>query len=399
MRKAVRQALFQSARNFEVRLPMCSVSFRPPMQNSTMSQPKTGEEVLDTDSSALIQLDTPKGSKNPPGRPSTHHLLLREGANQNKIFTFFGSPSTTPTMKRGPQEDPPGQDEAAKKTKIDVATIRQEFKEALNSAVSDILKSFAEMKSEMHTNQNLFMSQIQQQITDCKKSLEDLKQGDEERKVEWTNYKDEINEKIEGMKSSLDSFKLEQTARFDQLNVPNHVELGDDVVARLSTELSTCRKWIAGEDRRRRKLNLIIKGLTLESRDVLKEVDEFLGQKFDAKDQIINAKLTTKPGTKTMIVVTLKSAGIRSHILRNKKAKLANSTIFIEPDLPPEDREIQAALRGEARAARNTGKKTKIVNNKIQIDNQWFFWSSEEKSLKPATRNTNSKNVVREDRV
>ena len=65
--------------------------------------------------------------------------------------------------------------------------------------------------------------------------------------------------------------------------------------------------------------------------------------------------------------------------MKNKKSlvtgELQKDPIYVDDDLPPEDRAAQAKIREIARVKRSNGHEVRIAARKIRIDGEWLYWN------------------------
>lgn len=115
-------------------------------------------------------------------------------------------------------------------------------------------------------------------------------------------------------------------------------------------------------------------------------VDNFIKLKFGISDQVQTGKLISKPGSRTAMVVHLRTEEAKHEILRQKKEKLRNENIFIKPDRTQEDQMIFFQLRNLAKQEREAGKTVQIHNRTIKIDGSLFYWDSITSSIQPTSR-------------
>lgn len=126
------------------------------------------------------------------------------------------------------------------------------------------------------------------------------------------------------------------------------------------------------QERKLRKLNIIVKGLPDDIRATDQNVQNFIKDKFSIQSGITAVKLLDHPG---MASVTLSDWQVKMEIMKKKSEVLGKSKIFIDHDLTPRERKIKNKLQGVARAEKKKGRKVVLSHQKVQIDGNWFKWN------------------------
>lgn len=133
-------------------------------------------------------------------------------------------------------------------------------------------------------------------------------------------------------------------------------------------------------EKEKRKCRLVIKGVKFET-----------DQKEEATKQFIEAKLGVEVEVKRVItlkevkgmninLVEMKDWDNKQTVMKNKY-KLRGTNVYIDNDMTPKEREIQAEIRKIAKDERSKGRRTKIGYKKITIEGVDYVWDDEEKGV------------------
>lgn len=74
--------------------------------------------------------------------------------------------------------------------------------------------------------------------------------------------------------------------------------------------------------------------------------------------------------------------------MTNKTGKLRDSAICIDNDLTEKERNIAHKARELVRAEKAKGRQAKPGYKKVQIDNEWCYWSDKEDDFVATTKNS-----------
>lgn len=130
------------------------------------------------------------------------------------------------------------------------------------------------------------------------------------------------------------------------------------------------------QDRARRKLNVIIKGLDATPNTVKEITTNFLHSRFHRNDCLADARVIGSNSNSEAILATLKSWEDKLAILRMKKSVLGNQQIFIEHDNTPTERVIERHLRKVEKVERAKGKEVVRAYGRLRIDGVWLPWNN-----------------------
>ena len=98
------------------------------------------------------------------------------------------------------------------------------------------------------------------------------------------------------------------------------------------------KRIVADQDRKERQENIVIKGVKIEGEDMAGWAKEFLKKKVGVKVEIQKAR---KSGN--VLILKLGSMEQKNGVMKNK-SKLVGSRIYIENDLPFEERKKQEEI-------------------------------------------------------
>ncbi|KAK4881105.1 hypothetical protein RN001_004424 [Aquatica leii] len=122
------------------------------------------------------------------------------------------------------------------------------------------------------------------------------------------------------------------------------------------------------QNRDKKKLNIVIKGIQVQDALVREKVEEVLQEKISVKPEIREVFRVGKVEASKIIVVTIETWQNKIEIIKKKKT-LKGTNIRIENDLTVKEREIQTYIKAFAEKARNEGKRAKIVRyQKLIVD-------------------------------
>lgn len=125
-------------------------------------------------------------------------------------------------------------------------------------------------------------------------------------------------------------------------------------------------------ERMRKKLNLVITGLEEVGCTGEVGVRRLFAEKFSLAEEIKSVGSTEKPDR---AVVKVECWDTKVQILKSKGKILGKSKVYIESDLTVREQRNAAKLRGVAKAKREGGCKARAINQRLQVDNQWFMWN------------------------
>lgn len=148
-----------------------------------------------------------------------------------------------------------------------------------------------------------------------------------------------------------------------------------------------------------RRNNIVIRGLKINPRTALKDVNEFLSAKLQVSALATDVHLRHQPNQEYgVITATIESWEAKKRILSAKKC-LAGTSISIDLDLTPKQSSVANLIRVEARALKESGRSVKYVRyNSMVLDGTQFRWDYSKQALVKSTRTkrsyTTTKNTV-----
>lgn len=193
----------------------------------------------------------------------------------------------------------------------------------------------------------------------------------------------EVLARNDEMMAELKDMRKEQRATLDyirELKIKN---------MELEKGLREATNRIEQLEKDKRKNNIIIKGLTLETDDrnsIKHKLEQFIESNLQ-----LNVKL--KEGSKIgekMFLAEMENMSDKVTVLKNK-SKLKNGvgrSIYIESDMTKMEREIQATIRKIAKEEKEKGMTTKIGYMKLIVNGKELKWDKEKGELTERLQNT-----------
>jgi len=135
-------------------------------------------------------------------------------------------------------------------------------------------------------------------------------------------------------------------------------------------------------ERRKRKRNVVIKGYKKDGGKVknkVKAIFEKIGAEVGIEE--VRKVKTGREERGGMVVVRLKSEAEKEEVMRRKKG-LKGEKIWIEDDLTWKERQSKWKMREVAIAEERKGARVFVGNNKIRIEDEWWFWDEEGETLR-----------------
>ena len=114
-----------------------------------------------------------------------------------------------------------------------------------------------------------------------------------------------------------------------------------------------------------------------EEGETLKALLLFFSPVGGNKIPLDNPNLDTKAQGKK-IVARCNTFEEKITILQSKKEMKSmerGTPVYVDDDLPKEDRETQAKIRNEAKKRRDEGSQVKVAGTRMKIDNIWYRWN------------------------
>jgi hypothetical protein len=144
-------------------------------------------------------------------------------------------------------------------------------------------------------------------------------------------------------------------------------------------EIDRFRRWAAEREKEDRRLNVIIKGISLPEavqKDRLgsrKWTEELIKKRIGVECKITNCRVSG-----SVIIAKIDSEEKKREIMENK-AKLKGERIFIENDKSWEQRRIQERIKSWGRKQKEKGVHVKIGFGRVRIGDIWRPWEEIER--------------------
>lgn len=317
------------------------------------------------------------------GRPSLSTLRNREGTKhkQNLDRWLEGANSQSPSLKRT-RSSPEISPRRGKRLNSDLNNADTKMDEGMNSVkMADVFREIKEMRHENKDDKKELIETIMKHHNDLKNQLD-------EQERRWTIKWQETDKRLEALEESM---KIDgNTAGLKDINT-RLITLGKKVDYKNSSSLqeedlvtlTRCQQIIEEREKEKRKLNLIIKGLECDHKNYKEKVEHFIESKFKLANKIEESILLSGEKSKSILKIKMADTESKYQIIKSKGAALSDSSIYIEFDKTPLERDTWYNIRQIARAERSMGKTVKTTHNRIQIDGSWFMWNTRTKSLSP----------------
>lgn len=128
-------------------------------------------------------------------------------------------------------------------------------------------------------------------------------------------------------------------------------------------------------ERKKRKKNIVIRGLRTVGRGIKEEIKEIIKEKMGLSVYIKHIRHIGGG-----IVVVLESMENKREIMRNKKC-LQGLDIWIEDDLTVREKEIQSWLERLREEERGLGIEAQVGYQKVKVQGNWYNWDEKEGRL------------------
>ena len=244
----------------------------------------------------------------------------------------------------------------------------------------------------------------------------------EKLKVDIDAKNSEILERLETLEAKFEEFKDDVKARLDAISAAMEgaasetsygvrgstsslcsrrsrwsVASGESRVSLSEREVWRMKKIVSEQDRKDRQENIVIKGVRVEEEDLAKWAQAFIKEKLTVDAEVLHAR---KSGN--VIIVKIGSAEQKNEIMINKN-KLVGTRIFIENDLPYEDRKRQEEIQRWVKEKRELGFDVRAGRGKIALMGHWWVWGEKEKlekkldEIRETKEQSNKKNSEKKD--
>lgn len=140
----------------------------------------------------------------------------------------------------------------------------------------------------------------------------------------------------------------------------------------LENQIYKCSDWMEKQERKERRLNIVVKGFKPKNENLLEEVNLFFQNFFSMENVISLCRISN--ADKNSLLATVIDWNVKLNIMKLKSTKLQGINVYIENDLTPQERNIEYKLRMASKKVKALGKKVRLSYQKIQIDGAWLPW-------------------------
>lgn len=222
----------------------------------------------------------------------------------------------------------------------------------------------------------------------------------------------EIHHSIESLRVTVDSKFKELEEKIDEMDSCNKelqeknaelekritkMELNNNIPSGMSQRLLYL-------ERSARKLNIVATGIACEDpSDGFSKLNNAIGVATEGKVQVEGIRILQQRSGKPKIIASCKSLPDKRLLMQNKK-RLATiddkkTPIFVDDDLPPEDRSAQARLREIAREKKSNGHEVRVAFRRLKIDGEWHFFNESSNQLETNSFRTPSNRLLEHPRT
>lgn len=220
-------------------------------------------------------------------RPTHLSLALREGSGTAcKIDAFLSKSPDQNSRKRKLQESLDDKDlkrlNKSKTEELSTIDIRDQLKEYMNVSVKRIIDTLTQRTND---DRDVF----QQQIIELKEEVT------------------KVNSRLAILESRSVTQDAEIQARLAKVEAWTSSDNLEGAFKSINKQLNKHANCLNNQERRSRENNLVISGLEVSRDNAEKEINTFLLSKFGLKDQVIKAKLLSKPVKKPLVLIKMSS--------------------------------------------------------------------------------------------
>lgn len=223
----------------------------------------------------------------------------------------------------------------------------------LTSEIGEMRKDMKDGNKKLKDTMEKNINQIREMVAETRKEIAELKGKENKAVEERQKIKAQMKEKEEQDKRAMENIKALED-RIKQLEIRRE-----------------------REEKEKRKNNLIIRGKSFSQHKLKEEVKEFIATQLGVNAEIKEAfTITNIKGH--MVNVKIETWDQKLNILKAKhKLHNTNERIYIDNDLTPRERKIQADMAQMAEKTRREGKTVRVGYQKIKINEEWFDWDTE----------------------
>lgn len=197
----------------------------------------------------------------------------------------------------------------------------------------------------------------------------------------------------------------EQRIRSDVRNMVEELKAKikecQDENATLRSENVMIKARLLQVERETRKCNLVASGIEFSTpREGFEQLEKTIENAIGHRIKISGLR-TFVTGNGKRIVASCGSLEDKKLIMANKKLMkfatgMESKPVFLDDDLPKDDREIHSHVRGLAKKMRDEGKNARASRNRVKIEDSWFFWCPLTNQLQPCTFPGSDKTAILE---
>lgn len=213
----------------------------------------------------------------------------------------------------------------------------------------------------------------EEKVKNIRSGLKKIKEGEKKENTTMDELKDMIRELIIEVKQNtekLDELKKEAKAK---------EEIWNEEKKQMFGRIEALEERLEKQERDKKRNNIVINGLTPNSENLEKEVEEFLMKELNTSVTPNNVyQIKTKNAI--LHVAEFKNWKDKQSVMENKhKLRGKKQPIFIDNHLTKEEQRIQAHIRELAREekSKNPMKRIKVGYQKIIMDGVTYKWDKE----------------------
>jgi len=283
------------------------------------------------------------------GRRTRAESLGREGRDSSASGSIV---SYLSKRNRGSGSDSEQEDKEKKKQRVKIEKENANSKEERKEKTEFRMEKIEEMMRRL-------LEEAKQEI------LDKVEQKGEEIKRE---LKKEMKEEIEKIR------KEERKAR----------EKLENELKELKEKVQEMEKKNIDQERRERRLNIVIKGVEVKGGNVnVREAMTGVFEKMGVYEREINVKdayMIRVKENESMIVAKLNSMYDKRMIME-KKSKLRGTRVYVDDDMTKSERDRQSAIRVWAKKERNKGMRVKVGFGRRWLNGKEYVWENDRRCM------------------
>lgn len=209
-----------------------------------------------------------------------------------------------------------------------------------------------------------------------------------------------LNASIESLKESVEDRFRELEGKIVSVEMEN-AELKSrnaELIGRVSSledeqrnDKTTLSKRLLQVERDARQLNIVASGIDFVTpQQGFEKLNQMIGTVTNDKIRVTGQRAFKSINGRGMVVATCRSMEEKLCILRAKKQFVATvgeetQPVYIDNDMPEQDRLMQGRLREIAREKREQGKDVRVAIGKLKVDGEWLFYNPNKNDVEPHT--------------